>query len=119
MRIPKEISLETYIRELIKNNRLIEFYKSDDWIELRADVLEEYHNECQECLKRGIVTRAECVHHVNHVRNRPDLALSKTYTDKDGNEHQQLIPLCNPCHNIMHPEKGNPKKSEFTNVEKW
>ncbi len=119
MRIPKDISLEAYIRQLIKENRIIDFYKSDDWLELRADVLEELHNECQECLKQGKVTTAECVHHINEVRVKPSLALSKYYTDKQGDKQRNLIPLCNSCHNVMHPEKGGAKKDKFTNIERW
>lgn len=119
MRIPKNITLETYIRQLIKDHRIIDFYKSDDWLELRADVLEEFHNECQECLKLGKVTKADCVHHVNEVRIKPSLALSRRYTDKHGIEQYNLIPLCNACHNMQHPEKGSGKKDRFTNKERW
>lgn len=119
MRIPLHIPLETYIRQLIRENKIIEFYKSDDWLELRADVLESFHNECQECLKLGKVTMAECVHHVNHVRRKPALALSRYYTDKDGNEQYNLVPLCNVCHNLQHPEKLSNKTDKFTNKERW
>lgn len=119
MRIPKSITLEAYIRQLIRENRIIEFYKSEDWLELRSDVLEEFHNECQECLKCGKVTRAECVHHVNHVKDKPALALSRKYTDKHGNEKYNLVPLCNACHNMQHPEKGGAKKDKFLNQERW
>jgi hypothetical protein len=121
VRVPKHITLDAYIRQLIRDNNLTEFYKSEDWLELRADVLEELHNECQECLKLSParVTRADCVHHVNHVRDRPALALSRYYTDKDGKEQRQLVPLCNACHNMQHPEKGGGKKDKFTNQERW
>ena len=120
MRIPTDISLASYIRKLIAEDRIVEFYQSDDWKELRAEVLEDYHNECQECLKLGRYTQADCVHHVNEVRNRPDLALSKTYTDSEGQQHRQLVPLCNTCHNIVHDKLGNwQRKDKFTNEEKW
>lgn len=121
MRIPKDITLSAYINALIQNDRLIEFYKSDDWKELRSDVMEELHNECQDCLRFGLVTKADCVHHVNEVRCKPSLALSKYYTDKGGNKQRNLVPLCNACHNIRHPEKGgNKAKTErFRNVERW
>lgn len=120
MRIPTNISLETYIRKLIAEDRVEEFYFTDDWKELRAEVLEELHNECQECLKLGKYTQADCVHHVNEVRQRPDLALSKTYTDNEGQQHRQLVPLCNTCHNIVHDKLGNwQRKDKFTNEEKW
>ena len=121
MRIPTDISLAKYIRNLIEENKIEVFYQTDDWKELRQEVQEELHYECQECLKHGIYTRADCVHHVNHVTKRPDLALSKYYKDHEGNEHRQLIPLCNACHNMEHPEKGfkNQGKERYSNIERW
>lgn len=120
MRIPTDISLAAYIRKLIANGNVEPFYQSDDWKELRQDVLDELHNECQECLKRGRYTQADCVHHVNEVRVRPDLALSKYYADHEGNRHRQLVPLCNTCHNIVHDKLGKwQKKDKFQNEERW
>lgn len=120
MRIPKDISLAAFIRSLIAEDKLIIFYKSDDWKELRLEVLREHHHECSECLKRGRYTRADCVHHVNEVRQRPDLALSKFYTDRQGKEHKNLIPLCNRCHNAVHDKLGEwQRKDKFVNEERW
>ncbi len=121
MRLPADKSLSSYIRNLIQSDNLILFYKSEDWQEVKGEVLEELHYECQHCLKRGRYTRADVVHHVNHVRNRPDLALSKYYTDKDGKQQRQLVPLCDACHAFEHPEKlaKTHKKDKFTNVERW
>lgn len=120
MRIPKDISLSKYIRQLIADNKLEQFYLTDDWKELRQEVLEQYHYECQECLKQGRYTRADCVHHINEVRHRPDLALSKHYFDMQGNMCVNLAPLCNQCHNIVHDKLGKwQKKDKFTNEERW
>lgn len=121
MRIPTDVSLATYILRLIRDDRLEVFYQTDDWKDLRIDVLEEFNYECQSCLKLGKYTRAVCVHHVNHVRKRPDLALSRYYIDKHGKKQRQLVPLCNTCHNIEHPEKflGEKYKEKFTNEERW
>ena len=120
MRIPRDIPLATYIRQLIKVNKLELFYKCQEWIDLRLEVLREHHFECDECLKRGTYTRADCVHHINEVRKRPDLALSKFYTDKEGKTHRNLVPLCNNCHNIIHDKLGNyQKKNRFSNEERW
>lgn len=120
MRIPTDISLASYIKKLIAEDKIAEFYQSDDWKELRAEVLEECNNECQECLKLGRYTEADCVHHVNEVRIRPELALSKIYIDNAGQEQKQLVPLCNTCHNIVHDKLGNwQRKDKFTNEELW
>lgn len=120
MRMPTDIPLATWIRQLIKANRIELFYKCQEWIELRLEVLIDNHYECAECLKRGIYTRADCVHHVNEVRKRPELALSKYYVDAEGKKQKQLVPLCNKCHNIIHDKLGNyQKKNRFTNEERW
>lgn len=120
MRIPKNVPLATYIRQLIAVDKVGLFYLTDDWLELRAEVLEEFHNECTECLKKGNYTRADCVHHVNEVKKRPDLALSKHYTDEDGIKKRNLVPLCNKCHNLVHDKLGEwQRKDKFVNKERW
>lgn len=120
MRIPNDVSLSNYIKQLIKSDTLIKFYKSDDWKELREEVLEEFNYECAMCLEKGNYTRATCVHHVNEVRHKPALALSKYYIDKKGIRQRQLIPLCNTCHNIVHDKLGEwQRKDKFTNEERW
>ena len=120
MRIPTDINLATWIRKLLKDKEVIKFYKTDDWKETRKEVLEDFHNECFKCMQKGKYTKAECVHHVNHLRHRPDLALSKYYIDNQGNKKRNLIPLCNPCHNEEHPEKFRKlHKDKFKNEERW
>lgn len=120
MHIPTDISLATWIRKLLSTNRIILFYKSNEWLELRQEVLDDFHNECSECLKKGTYTRADCVHHVNEVKHRPDLALSKYYIDKQGKKQRNLLPLCNKCHNIVHDKLGEyQKQNRFTNIERW
>ena len=120
MRIPKDIPLSKYIRQLISRDQVAKFYLSDDWKELREDVLETFHYECQECLKKGRYTKADCVHHINEVRHRPDLALSRYYVDDKGQQQYNLIPLCNTCHNLIHDKLGNwQRKDKFTNTEMW
>ena len=120
MRIPKDIPLAVYIKRLIREDKLEKFYFSDDWKELRLRVLEDLHFECQECLNKGRYTRADCVHHVNEVRRRPDLALSRYYTDNKGNRLLNLLPLCNQCHNLIHDKLGEwQRKDKFFNEERW
>jgi 5-methylcytosine-specific restriction endonuclease McrA len=121
MRIPKDIPLSKYIRQLISRDQIAKFYLSDDWKELREDVLEAFHYECQECLKKGRYTKADCVHHINEVIPHPELALSKYYVNAEtGKTEPNLIPLCNTCHNKVHDKLGKwQKKDKFTNEEKW
>ena len=121
MRVPRNIPLAVYINGLIEAGSIEQFYFTEDWKELREDVLLFFHYECQECLKRGKYTRADCVHHINEVRHAPALALSRYYTDGKGKRQYNLIPLCNACHNNAHPEKRfkNDKKDKFINEELW
>ena len=126
------MNTETWIRDLIGKGELWKFYKSPEWIRLKRSVLKAAHYECQECRKHGIITRYDTdadgnkrllstVHHVMHVREHPELALSRTYT-ADGKTYQNLVPVCKACHNRLHPEKCFRKTkvaAGFTNVERW
>ena len=120
MRIPSNIPLAKWIRQLIRENKIERFYQTEDWKELRQSVLEFFHFECQECLKKGKYTKAGCVHHVNEVKVRPDLALSRLFVDEKGQTQYNLIPLCNICHNLIHDKLGEwQKKDKFINEERW
>lgn len=123
-RIPTDIQLSSWIHELIKTDTLYRFYKSDDWLELRDNVLRDAHYECQLCLKDGIYKRAEMVHHINEVRKRPDLALTREFIDPVTHEKREnLIALCNSCHEKVHDRCGNFKRQngrgQFKNEERW
>ena len=124
-RIPQDIALDVWIRQLIREDKIYLFYKSDDWLELRDEVMKDAHYECQHCLKNGIYKRAEMVHHINEVRKRPDLALTREFIDAITNEKIiNLIALCNSCHEKEHPDRfGNYRIQKgierFTNEEKW
>ena len=122
--VPQDVALDAWIRELIREDKIYLFYKTDEWLDLRADVMRDAHNECQHCLKEGIYKRAEMVHHINEVRKRPDLALTRVYTDPITHENKNnLVALCNSCHEKEHPDRfGNYRNKRgierFTNEEK-
>lgn len=124
-RIPQDIALDVWIRQLISEDKIYQFYKSDDWLELRDEVLRDAHYECQHCLKNGIYKRAEMVHHINEVRKRPDLALTREFVNAITNEKIiNLVALCNSCHEKEHPDRfGNYRTDrgleKFTNEERW
>lgn len=115
--------LKDYINKLIINDRLYQFYKSEEWIYLKDNVLHANHNECVHCRERHIITQADVVHHVNEVRKVPELALSFFYIDRQGRRCINLIPLCNACHEKVHDklkEVHEQKKQEkFMNEERW
>ena len=115
-------SMYRYILELLAKDNIDKFYATRQWRQLRTEVLEEQHNECYICKQDGKIVKADCVHHHIHVKDNPRLALSKTYTDEEGNEQVQLMCLCNSCHNKVHDEKlkyRNKSKKMFTNEERW
>lgn len=119
MRIPKDVSLNEYINRLIEEDSMYKFYKTDNWLELRHEILINCQYKCKHCLNKGKFVRADCIHHVIGVRIHPELALSKTYTDEEGIEKDNLIPLCNECHNEVHGRVGGNKKNFFNNKEEW
>lgn len=89
---------------------VLKFYKSKEWKKKRKDIFKRDNNECQKCKAKGKFRKAKCVHHIKHLRDNPELAL----------EDENLICLCNICHNEEHPEKlHSNSKSKFTNEERW
>ena len=123
---------EQWIRELIERDELWKFYKTKEWRKLKNQILKENHYECAECRKQGKVTRYDegrdgsrrlitTVHHVCHVRDHPELAMSRTYKDySTGTMEKNLIPVCKSCHNKLHPEKmKGATKERFTTEERW
>ncbi len=113
--------LEKWINQLIAEDTLYKFYKSREWRQLSGAVMKENNYECQQCKERGFHTPARSVHHVQWVRKHPRLALSRTY-EYQGMIYNNLIPLCENCHNKEHEKGrgiGKRKKSGFTNEERW
>ena len=96
----------SWVQKLIDENRLHEFYTSSVWLNLRDEVLAEYKHECQNCKRKGKYVKAVIVQHVKHLRDFPELALSKTYIAENGKEQVQLKPVCKECHEyVEHPER--------------
>ena len=108
------------LRQLISEGREHEFYLWPEWRGepdgLRAQVLRIDRYECQVCKRRGRYRKAVIVHHVKHLKNRPDLALS-IY---DG-EERQLESVCKTCHEEYHPESQRQKLTPKPPVteERW
>lgn len=86
------------------------FYKSKEWKAKRKEILKRDNKECQKCKSRGKYYKAETVHHIKHLKEHPELALT------DSN----LISLCYACHNQEHPEKlKKTQRKRFINEERW
>lgn len=93
--------LVNWINELIKEDRLYRFYKSREFTELRAKVLEDAHYECQYCRRKGRITKATIAHHEYYVRDYPQYALTQYVMDEEG-MHQNLVAVCHRCHEDIH-----------------
>lgn len=120
MKTPLDKSLSSWIRELIKQDKLYKFYKTEEWLQLREQVLLDNHYECSMCKDKqpAIYEKAVTVHHVNEVKDRPDLALTRTYRDASG-IHDNLIPLCARCHNAVHERFFRAEDKPKLNLERW
>ena len=84
--------LTQWIRRLIAENNLHDFYVCSPWIRLRDQALDEQHHECQDCKGMGRYEPATVAHHEKPVRKYPWLALSK----------ENLTALCDSCHYKRH-----------------
>lgn len=106
---------------LIQSGEIHPFYVTGEWRGLSAQVLKEDRYECQLCRARGRYRKADLVHHVNHVKRRPDLALDMYYLDGDGKRKRNLISVCRQCHeNVCHPERLCKEKApSFETEERW
>lgn len=82
------------------------FYHSAKWKRLRKAALYRDRGLCQDCMARFDAgtgfkpRRADTVHHLLTLEERPDLAL----------DLNNLLSLCAICHNQRHPEKGESKE---------
>lgn len=75
--------------------KIDEFYRSSKWLHKRELILRRDGYRCQRCKRYGRITQANTVHHIQHLEDRPDLALTSS----------NLISLCARCHMEVHPEK--------------
>lgn len=109
-----------FVMRCIEDQDMHRFYTWSVWKRKRAEALQLFRYECQDCKARGRYTRATHVHHVRHLKDYPQYALDLFVTDAMGQRQVQLLPLCEVCHDRRHPErlKGHqPKK--FLTEERW
>lgn len=84
-------------------------YNSPAWKRKRLHILRRDEYLCRDCKRYGRRREATTVHHIKHADEYPELAFS------DDN----LVSLCESCHNKRHPEKGGyrgippPKRKKF------
>lgn len=103
------IELINWITKLIKENNIHAFYVSGPWKKLRQEVINKSNKECQLCKSKGKVSTATTVHHIKHLKDHPELALTRS----------NLMAVCKECHNELHPEKHRYKSKEVISEERW
>ncbi len=111
----KECDIE-YVKRCIKED-VHRFYNWDKWKKVRKEVLSLDKYECQICKKRGKYKKANTVHHINHLKSRPDLALEIYYTI-GGKKKRNLTSLCHQCHDEVHGFRVPENKKPLTE-ERW
>lgn len=107
-----------FVKKCINDNDAHKFYCRKEWKKIRDKVLKLDHYECQKCKKKGKYSKAILVHHINHLKENPELAL-EIYDTKG---KRNLISLCQSCHEKEHPEerhKWHKSKEGYTNDERW
>ena len=119
MRVPDNLSLREWILDLIVQGALYKFYKTSDWLDLRASVMHDHHHECERCESLGKYSKADTLHHEFEVKRYPHMALTRYVTDYDGSVREVLHPLCNDCHNIVHGRKINGSKKKKPVTDEW
>lgn len=100
----EQVVLE-WIKQLIRDNNMHDFYTSPLWRRKQQQVLKQQNYECQRCKKKGLVTKAVTVHHKEYLRRYPELAL----------EDENLEAVCDKCHYDEHHRR----KQRFINEERW
>ncbi|MBY3623723.1 HNH endonuclease [Acinetobacter sp. CUI P1] len=81
------------------------FYRSTAWETARVQALIRDNYLCQHCIKRKRLTPADMVHHIKPLSDYPDLALVL----------ENLLSLCNSCHNKEHGLAGEKVETPVTN----
>lgn len=103
-------------------NDVHKFYKWSRWEKVRAQVLKMDRYECQKCRERHRYKRADTVHHVNYLKDRPDLALEIWYRDSVSHcMKRNLVSLCHQCHEEAHGWRKSEKEDikRVVTEERW
>jgi len=68
------------------------FYNTKKWKQKRKTILKRDEYQCRECRRYGKFTPADTVHHIYPLEDYPQYKLNSN----------NLISLCNTCHENMH-----------------
>ena len=85
-----------YYDEHIRDQKARDFYHSKEWQRVRQAALTRDKHLCKHCLRNNRITPADMVHHIIEIKRDWSRRL-----DLDN-----LISLCNSCHNKIPHYKG-------------
>ena len=83
------------------------FYKSQAWKHMREYIMKRDTWLCQDCLKKGLHTPAEEVHHI--IPLQPENITDPSITLNEEN----LVALCRECHRARHHDTEHPSKKRY------
>lgn len=106
------------IKELIRTGHTAEFYHDKAWEKLSKRIRKE-QTECWFCKQHGKVGPADLVHHRYELKQYPEYAYSRYYTDALGNKHINLVAVCFACHEEQHGRGYAAERKHYTNAERW
>ena len=92
-------ALVIYPEETVRDAFARRFYSSGAWADCRAAYRESVANLCENCLKCGMITPADEVHH--KIRLTPANINDPTVTLN----WENLEALCEKCHKLAHKRK--------------
>lgn len=78
------------------------------WRKIRATHLDA-HPFCAECLTKGVLMPADCVHHITPVESATSVAMM----ERLAYDMQNLQSLCNDCHAAIHKALRSHTKAEM------
>lgn len=78
-----------------RDDKYVKFYNSSQWKKLRAMIISRDNGLCICCLREGIVSVADIVHHVVETKSDWSKRLDSS----------NLISVCTSCHNEIHKSK--------------
>ena len=107
----EQIAVGEWVRRLAANSARgwKAFYHTTEWQRARGKALKRDHGMCQRCRREGWYTKATTVHHLKHLRDAPELALTM----------ENLESLCAACHEREHPERHRRRIANELIPERW
>lgn len=82
------------------------FYESPEWRKCKAEYLKKANHLCERCLAKGLYEPAKIVHHKVHLSE-------ETMTPELMYGFDNLMAVCQRCHNEIHGEDRPTKRWKF------